>query len=259
MNFGTILNSMAKECVSLIVEGNRDTSVSIAKNFYGYVKLKDTLRKQYYVYQNLNESFIKNNSDAKEFVLETLSILDGLTFNDVNTYNALLETKFSVSRNKSTDVNYHIARLIKYKTSISPTNQSEYFKSINTIVEHISTVRVEEDILSNLNEMDSHSPLRFLTPKHVVRIAVNKFNKKYMNNLTENDRVVFNILRSNDSKQMFDYHKTLCESLMLVKFDHSELKSKVDESINLIKSEVTENSILQGYDLLSELRRLSNG
>ena len=83
MNFGTILNSITKSCISMVVESRRTEAKHIANRVVDFIKMKEPLKKQFYVYHNLNTAFIPNESDARLFVNEVLDTLNGYSFNDI--------------------------------------------------------------------------------------------------------------------------------------------------------------------------------
>ena len=105
VNFGSILQSITKNCVKLVLEGDSKSSKNIASSFKSYIELKPVLKDQFKVYHNLNTSYIKNFDDARLFVTETVNQLKKYSFDDIKLYNALLETKFKPSRIKSSDIN----------------------------------------------------------------------------------------------------------------------------------------------------------
>ena len=142
MNFGTILNSMTKKCIKLVMEGQEKNSKILAKEFIEYVNIKPVLRSQFKVYHNLNESYVNGIDSAQLFVTETLNTLKKYSFEDIKSYNALLETKFNPQKIKSSDINYHIANLIKYTTDKqNDLDVHLYVESLKVITEHEKTIK----------------------------------------------------------------------------------------------------------------------
>ena len=110
----------------------------------------------------------------------------------------------------------------------------------------------------------ANSSLKFLEPKHVIKVAIRKFNETYYPNMTENDRKVFNILKSeNQSKieQLFqeqiDEIGNLMNNSQLTDNLGLELSNKIKESLKVLNNECTSKNILNGYELLEELRSLN--
>jgi hypothetical protein len=261
VNFGTILDSVTKGCVKRIYEGKDFESKKLAKDFIEYVYLKEVLKRQFQIYTSLNSSFITDKAVAREFIHETLKKLNGFSFYDIQSYNALLEAKFHPEKIGSTEVNKHIANLIKYKTS-SHGDTEMYITSMEKLVEHISTFREDKGIVEELSNSLSNSNLKFLEPKHVMKIAINKFNKKYGELFTEEDRKVFNILRSKDQNKIEEYRNSLINELK----DHinklsndleNGLRGKLNLGFDRLNESKDNESIMSGYELLCELKELN--
>jgi len=262
LNFGTILNSITKNCVALVIECRDEDSKSLAMDFIKYIQLKEVLRKQFYVYNQLNSSFIKDRESAKTFVVETFSIFDGYSFEDILSYNHLLESKFNVVKIPSTDIDMAISKVIKYRTSMEKVNQLEYVESLNKIIEHVSTVRDFDDKLSTLSESAKNSQLKFLQPKHVVRIALKRFNERYSSNFDEEDRVVFNTLREGDKDKIewlySDTYQNLLSEYQKFNIENDkELQDKITSALQKVGNSLTQENLLNAYELCSELRKLN--
>ena len=261
MNFGTILNSVTKTCVTLMIESKSVESKTLVKDFIGYIQLKDVLLKQFRVYNQLNASYIRDKDSAKLFVNETLATLEKFDFNDILSYNHLLETKFNVPKMAPSDINLDISKLIKYRTSVEKCDQIGYIKAFDKIVEHVSTFRKDNGTLSELSESISNSSLKFLQPKHIIRIALNKFNDRYTSGFNDEDRVIFNILRENDierAKKIYDSKfSSVSKTITEIKKDlGEELSTKVLEAIEKISSGYTQENLLNVHELEAELTKL---
>lgn len=261
MNFGTILNSMTRNCISLMVENRNDEAREATKSFISYVNSKDILKRQFHVYHNLNNSYMRDKEKARTFVIETLGILDRFRFKDIKVYNALLETKFSVPKAKSTDMDSDIGTLIRHWTSEDQYDQATYVEALSNVITRVSTIRETTNPVDTLNDKMSHSTLRFLKPKHVVRLGINKFNKTYGKEMTSEDRAVFTILQSKDQARIKRLHETTVGNLKKLsksvsKDMNEQLAVKLASAIGRIEESATADGILNGYELLIELRSL---
>lgn len=263
MNFGTIMDSMTKNCVHMMYEGKDRRAKNEAKRFINFINLKDPLRKQFRVYHRLSSTHMKDHSAAHMFVEECLRSLREYSFEDILAYNALLETKFKVPKMKSSDIHKDIANLIKYTTARDGGDPEEYIHTFNRVVEHITNNdKNNNDMLSEFKEHVQHSSLRFLQPKHVVKIALKKFNQKYKGVFSEEDRRVFNILRSNDNNRINEYRSNMLKELdehyeIIVSSVDDDIKRNLEEAMGRIKESGDTESILFGYELLSELKELN--
>lgn len=261
MNFGTILNSVTKSCVQLMVESKEKQSKTLAREFITYVRLKEILDKQFQTYHQLNSSFIKNDESAKMFIMETLSSLDKFSFEDILAYNRLLETKFNIRKTKSTDIDMAISKLIRYRTSSEKTGQLEYVESFRTVLEHITTVQPKKEPLEELDDVFANSELKFLQPKHIIKIALKKFNDTYSPEFDAEDRHIFNTLREGNQKKILNlysdvYTRLLYEAKLFNCDVDQNLVNKLNESVAKVGKKVTQENLLDAYEMYSELKRL---
>lgn len=245
----------------MMLESRDDESKAVARDFIRYVKLKEVLKKQFYVYNQLNSSYVKDKDSARIFVSETLSILDKFSFEDILSYNHLLETRFNVDKIDTTPMDMAISKVIKYRTSYEKTDQAGYIDALNTIIEHVSTYREIENKLSGLNESIANSQLKFLQPKHVIRIALKKFNDRYTSNFDDEDRVIFNALREGDNQKLFSLYDEKVEKIYEIsesikKDIGQELSEKMEIAIGRISTGYTQSNLLDAHELASELERL---
>jgi len=262
VNFGTILNSLTKSCVSMVVESKREEAKDLARNVIEFINIKEVLKKQFYIYHNLSSATISNEQDARLFVVEVLSTLNGHSFDDVKVYNALLETKFTPKKIKSTDLDFNISNLIKYKTT-DGYDQQNYVECLSKVAQHVMEVKIKDDELSGLDEQIKHSTLRFLKPKHVIKLGLNKFNKKYSGLMDESDRKLFFLLKSKNDADINVYYNNLRENISREfnilgddVFD-DDLKDKVKRGIKEVSSGCNLDNILDAYELFHELRSLN--
>lgn len=261
MNFGTILNSVTKKCVTLMVESEERKSKALARDFIKYVHLKEVLEKQFRVYHQLNGSFIKDRDMASDFVSECLSMLDGFKFEDILAYNHLVETKFDVPKMDTTELNKAIATAIRWRTSRDKRDPAGYVESIKVIVDHVCKVKGEKDPLQELDHHLANSELKFLQPKHVLRIALKKFNDRYASKFDVEDRAIFNTLREGDEKKIAKLYSDVCGSL-ISEFDafdvgqDRDLAEKLNQALDKTIGGYTQENLLNAHELRSELKRL---
>lgn len=262
MNFGTILDSMTNNCVRVFYEGRDVESKNLAKKFVNYVNMKEPLRRQFKLYTKLKGTTIEDRDAAKMFVSESISTMSSYRFSDILAYNALLETKFNVPKIKPSEINRDIGNLIKYVSSEKTTDPEEYVRSFNRVVEHVCSPKGKQDVLDESRVDLSNSSLRFLKPKHVLKIASKNFNKRYRDKLDENDRRVFNILRKKNQQEIESYRLEMLSSLKenidrISPNIDDDLKKNLSEAYKRVEGSGNTESILYGYELLSELKGLN--
>jgi len=265
VNFGTILNSVTKTCVKLMLESKDSESKQLAKGFVTYVNLKEPLKNQFHIYTQLNGAYIEKTSSAELFINETLSTITNFTFADIKAYNALLETKFNVEKIKPSDIDKDIGTLIKFKSKGISTrlyNQLDYIQAMERMVEHITTKRNKKESLNELSDLISNSSLKFLTPKHVIAIGVKSFNNKYKGLFNEGDRQLFLLLKTKNENEIEEYYQNLIEQLnrhyksLSPQMDDA-LKTNLNECIKMVSKERTVDTIINGYEMLCELEKLN--
>lgn len=245
----------------LMIESKDNESKSLVREFVNYVHIKDPLRKQFKIYNQLNSSFVKDKESAKMYIDECVSTLSPFGFEDIQGYNALLETRFRVPKMKSTDVNHHIANIIRYRTSREKDNLLEaYISSYGALVDHLTSIRKEPDSVE-LEESLSHSTLLFLKPQHVVKIALKKFNGEYGQEFDQKDRQVFYTLKEGDQTKIEKLWKDIVSESVTLKNEvydslDDELKGKLDEALTKTTSGYTESNLLDVYEIVCELREI---
>lgn len=243
----------------MLIEQRADDSKTLAKSLFEYIKMRDILRDQFYVYKQINSTIIENREDAIVFIDEVFNKLD-YSYNDIRTANAILETKFKPAKMKSSDVDSHIAVVIQHKLDPNSRATMRYVESRSKILEYVNTDRDKELTTDKVFSIEENSDLQFLTSKHVIRVAINEFNKTYSNEFSDRDREVFNLLRSKDESKINEYYKNMIDQLseQYLLFEDNDLQPKFSEALDMLKLECSTENFLSGYDLLSELKDLAN-
>jgi len=262
VNFGTILDSVTKQCLIGVANGREKESKKLARSFSDYIHLKEALRKQFYVYYQLNTAFIKNRNTAEMFVKEVFNTLKEFNFDDIKTYNAILETKFPSPKIKSTPLNQSIAEVIRYMTSVCGQNQKSYVEALETIVDSVVKDKLTPtETVERMTEEIANSELKFLTPRHVVKIALNKFNKKYSDAFNDEDKKVFFTLKGGVVEDIEHMHSEYIGEAMELSHNAaipSEFVHKIEKCVHVCSEAITNDTILDVYDLVCELRDLTN-
>jgi len=261
VNFGTILQSVTSVCAKKALANQEQDAKMLAKTFINFVNIKEVLHKQFNVFTRLESSYMADRRLAEMFVNETVSALDGMNFKDVQAYNTLLESKCKIPAMKSSQLNMDIGTVIRYRLDKESVDPKRYVESFDRVVQHVNSLHEDKDPYENLSEMVANSELKFLKPKHVIRIALGKFNSKYSNQLNEDDRKVFFLLKENDQGKIADKQKLMIAEIesLLVKLGGSmgeELSSKAAAATKQCKENQTADGLLDTYELVCELRNL---
>lgn len=265
MNFGTILDSVSTTCISMLIEGQALESKKLAKNFVSYVGIKPVLKKQFYLYTQLRDVTILDKDDARLFVNECFSNLNGISFDDIKAYNAILETKFKPRKIKSSELNSAIANLIRYRSSENSVMTKREYSDYAFIVEHVMTEKQTKDVSDVISEnyKSDFSHLKYFRPKHVVRFATKKFNSENKNLFSESDRRVFLALKSKDPQKIQELYTGLVKklkdaSLSLKENDKvdASLQQKIEDAISLISKSFNVDNIYNAHELLYEITKV---
>lgn len=258
MNFGTILESVSSECVTLVTEGKSSTATQKAKKFIQFIQLKEVLRKQFKLYSIIKESSFDNEDDARLFIHEAFRLLDKYSFEDIQAYNALLETKFKVKKIKPQQIDLAIADIIRYRTSDATIKESTV-KNHRIILNHLlenKTIPAEPVSVESYHQ--EFSALKYLKPKHVFKRAIIKFNEELRRNFNKSDMVLLEVIRRGDAVEA----KSLFES-KLKKIDEElnrvEMTDKLKETVMAARDKISTYSIdnlYSAHELVSELEKL---
>lgn len=267
MNFGTLLQSVTASCVEQALSDKEQDAKMLAKTFIKFVNIKEILKKQFEVFSSINSSYISDRRVAEGYVNHVLSAIDGFEFKDMLSYNSLLESKCNsvcrIKKIKPSQIDIDIENMIKYRTNNRSIDPMVCAESFDRILQHITKIRAEKGPLSGLNEYMANSELKFLAPKHVVRIALNRFNKEYSDKMDIQDKKMFYLLRENDEEKIKESHSMLIKEATQLSESLScgedvSLMKKTKEAITKCGEEVTSDSVLDIYELVCELRKLNN-
>jgi hypothetical protein len=187
------------------------------KEFKHNVLNNKTMSKLYSLYDQLSTPQGLNESDAKDFLEEGISLIQQL-LPSIKLPRTLSENV----KNKYSDID-----ALVYTNKLNLLERVNSKKNITSVLTSTSNV-VKESI---------NIPL-----KSMVSIANQTLNK-YVENLDESSKKEFLLLISEDSKSLEDKFETIRESaisklnVILEKEEEFELKTKLSETINRLKNE----------------------
>jgi hypothetical protein len=187
------------------------------KEFKHNVLNNKTMSKLYSLYEQLSTPQGLNESDAKDFIEEGISLIQQL-LPSIKLPKPLSENV----KNKYSDIDALV-----------------YTNKLN-LLERVNSKKNITSVLTSTNDIVKESiniPL-----KSMVSIANQTLNK-YVNNLDESSKKEFLQLISEDSKSLEDKFETIRESaigklnIILEKEEEFELKTKLSETIDRLKTE----------------------
>lgn len=237
----------------MIMEGDRKKAKILASDLMLFINTKQTLKEQFYVYQNIKNTTIKDKDIADTFINEIFRPLKKYNFNDIKIHNAILETKLKPHKIKSSTINSAIANVIKYECSGCRFTEKE-INSKKIITEHLTK---DKSVDKSINE-NRYDELKYLNSEHILKMAVKNFNKKYVPNLDKYDMEMFTVLKEGNEKTLRTFHNSIIKDIQKYKkligsSFKDELKEKIEKAIQIIENYNIDN-LYSSYELLSELR-----
>jgi hypothetical protein len=187
------------------------------KEFKHNVLNNKTMSKLYSLYEQLSTPQGLNESDAKDFLEEGISLIQQL----------LPSIKLPKTLSENVTNKYSDIDALVYTNKLNLLERVNSKKNITSVLTSTNSV-VKESI---------NIPL-----KSMVSIANQTLNK-YVENLDESSKKEFLLLISEDSKSLEDKFETIRESaisklnVILEKEEEFELKTKLSETINRLKNE----------------------
>ncbi len=253
-NFGNIKDTFKNLVIESVIKKN-DKGKKLFSKFLKTIKENETLKNQYLIYSNLQNTKFDDSVEAREFVKENISLLKKLNKEHITKGNdfflKLLKGNEIIKENDS----FYKDILFLVESEITPFNVKKVNESTNNIVRlMLEKEEVEEVVTESID----------LPPSVLTKLAVNKFNSKY-SDITETEKeIIKTVLNgSNENKEeTFNKLKRECIDTIDNKLNESsdlDLKDKLlkvkDKLLNTNFSLDNFNSdISKIYDLNESIR-----
>lgn len=234
MNFGTLKDTFADILIESYTSGGKNGRV-LYKEFLKILKESETLKTAFIVFKNIENKTITNEVKAVEYLKESVSLFDKFRGEkslpkECEKLVSLLESNGIEYQNKKVKtIHNDLQNLITSPKNIYNLNKLHESK------ESLITWLTSEKELVKESEEDSY--IRGdVDPKKFLNIAVDKFNQKYKDSLTEEEKNILKVLRENNEEKT----KTLVS--ILVKENISLVNQYLEENIenNTIKTKLLE-------------------
>ena len=182
-NFGNIKDTFKNLVIESVIKKN-DKGKKLFSKFLKTIKENKTLKDQYLIYSNLQNTKFNDSVEAREYVKENISLLKTLNETHINKGNEfflkLLKGNKIVKENDS----FYKDVLYLVNTEKTPSNINKINESINNIIKvMLEKEETEEVVTENID----------LPPSVLTKLAVNKFNSRY-SNISESEKT-FNKLK----------------------------------------------------------------
>jgi len=221
-NFGNIKDTFKNLVIESVIKKN-DKGKKLFSKFLKTIKENETLKNQYLIYSNLQNTKFDDSVQAREFVKENISLLKKLNKEHITKGNdfflKLLKGNEIIKENDS----FYKDILFLVESEITPFNVKKVNESTNNIVRlMLEKEEVEEVVTESID----------LPPSVLTKLAVNKFNSKY-SDITESEKeIIKTVLNgSNENKEeTFNKLKRECINTIDNKLNESsdlDLKDKL--------------------------------
>jgi hypothetical protein len=232
MNFGTIKDLFVEKLIESYINGGDEGKVTY-KNFLKILKESETLKTAFIIFKNIEEKTFEDKIGATEYLKETISLFDKFRgekslHSEMEKLGGLIKENNLEQKTPKT-LHQDLQDLLTTPKTIHTLDKLQEAKErvINWLVSEKQVVKESEEetfVRKNVN------------PKKFLEIAVEKFNDKYKDSLTEEEKNILKTLRENDENEI----KSLVEEL--VKENISLVNSYIDENKDnvLIKAKLLE-------------------
>jgi len=215
-NFGNIKDTFKNLVVESVIKKDEKGKKLFSK-FLKTIKENKTLKDQYLIYSNLQNSKFDDVVEAKEFVKENIELLKSL-----NEGHIVKGNEFFLKLLKGNQIvkeNQEFYNKVSYlvNTEKTPSNIKKINESINYIVKPmLEKEEVEEVVTESID----------LPPSVLTKLAVNKFNSRY-SNITESEKeIIKTVLNGTNEDKENIYNKLKRECI-------DGIDSKLNESSDL--------------------------
>lgn len=266
-NFGqlkTVYNGVLAESIST---GDKKRK-GIFKDYIKALKENESLKTQFYIFNNIENKIESDKDKAIEFVKENISLMDKFSKKEISeSYSEIC--KPIVKNSEFGHYDYPNQELKELHENISYlVNTEKNGKTIDSIIE--ATHKVAEYITNNKKSEPVVEGLEdvVISTKELGNLMVGKFNEKYAD-LTESEKAIFKtILESTDEDREELYSTSIKECLSLVnaKLSGDEVRGNKDlvESLlnlkeNLLDKKYVKESFETDIIKLLELKQSLEG
>ena len=199
MNFGTVKDIFTLKLIEsysseddVLIEYGKD----LYKKFLNTIKESKTLKTAFIVFKNIETKTLSSEISANEYLKESIKLFKNkksLT-KEINKLTNLLESNgIDYKDSKTTKLHIDIQNLITSPTNVGTLQKLQEAREdvVSWLISEKETIELEENYINkNVN------------PKKFLEIATNKFNEKYKDSLTEEEKNILKVLRENDQKKV---------------------------------------------------------
>jgi hypothetical protein len=240
-NFGEIKNKFNEILSESVINKNQSGRNTFGK-YLKMLKEDEILKTQYHIFDNIENKYFDDKSDAKDYIKENISLLTKYSRKQIVESNSKLAGMISFEGGgdyEGKELHDNITNLIF--TDKKAETLDSITESINVLRNHMTTQRIDESELTE--KID-------LPPSVVSKMVVNRFNTKYEDISEGEKRILKSILNGTeeDKKNLYDELVRECIDTIDSKLNESdiELKGKLlsakDKLLRMSYNEETYNT-----------------
>ena len=218
-NFGEIKNRFNEILTESIVKKD-DAGRKTFGNYIKMLKENVILNIQYHIFDNIENKYFEDKSDAKDYIKENISLLKDFTKEQIIEANSKLAGMVSFESGEDyegKELHDNITNLIF--TDKKAETLDSITESIHLLRDHMTTQRIDEG--EKTEKID-------LPPSIVSKMVINKFNTKYENISEDEKKIIKSILNGSeeDKKNLHTEMVRECVDTIDSKLDESEINLK---------------------------------
>jgi hypothetical protein len=218
-NFGELKNRFNEILSESIIKKDE----SGRKTFGKYIKMlkeNEILKTQYHIFDNIENKYFEDKSDAKDYIKENISLLSKYSRRQIVNANSKLANMISFKGGKNyegKELHENITNLIF--TDKKPNTLDSITESINVLRNHMTTQRINESELTE--KID-------LPPSVISKMVVNRFNTKYENISEGEKKILKSIINGSeeDKKNLYTELVRECIDTIDSKLNESDIELK---------------------------------
>ena len=218
-NFGELKNRFNEILSESIIKKDE----SGRKTFGKYIKMlkeNEILKTQYHIFDNIENKYFEDKSDAKDYIKENISLLSKYSRRQIVDANSKLANMISFKGGKNyegKELHENITNLIF--TDKKPNTLDSITESINVLRNHMTTQRINESELTE--KID-------LPPSVISKMVVNRFNTKYEDISEGEKRIIKSIINGSeeDKKNLYVEMVRECVDTIDSKLEESDINLK---------------------------------
>jgi len=215
-NFGNIKDTFKSLVVESMIRKD-DKGKKLFSKFLKTIKENKTLKDQYLIYSNLQNSKFDDPVQAREFVKENISLLKNLNKNHITKGNDFFLKHLKGNKIIKENDSIYKDILFLVESEITPSNVKKVNESTNNIVRlMLEKEEVGEVVTESLN----------LPPSVLTKLAVNKFNSRY-SDISESEKEIIKTVLNGSNEDKENIYKKLKRECI------DGIDSKLNESSDL--------------------------